>query len=158
MAKTVLIEEDNYWDIKDAQTTLEREGLKMTLPELMSIIIPDTEEIVNKTKDEKTRIYFTNEQGDEVGKPQYISIEETINMFEDKDNSFSDITTIFKRSIIGIRHVSSNNSDVYYEIMMNTSEYNTGGLCYIYIPEKIIDKFKKYITGHKIINGLLMER
>ena len=46
MTKTILVEEDRYWQIKDAQTTLEKNGMKMKLQDIMSILIPNTDDIV----------------------------------------------------------------------------------------------------------------
>ncbi len=48
MVKTLLVEEPTYWNIKDAQTILEKKGIKYTLPEMLDVIIPSIEEIVNK--------------------------------------------------------------------------------------------------------------
>ena len=53
MTKTILVEEDRYWQIKDAQTILEKNGMKMKLQDIMSILIPDTDEIVRKVNDKK---------------------------------------------------------------------------------------------------------
>ena len=48
MVKTLLVEEPTYWNIKDAQTILEKRGIKYTLPEMLDVIIPSIEEMVDK--------------------------------------------------------------------------------------------------------------
>ena len=48
MTKTLLIDEPKYWDIKDAQTILEKKRIKYTLPEILNVIVPSTEDIVKK--------------------------------------------------------------------------------------------------------------
>ncbi len=55
MVKTLLVEEPTYWNIKDAQTILEKKGIKYTLPEILDVIIPSIEEIVNKIEDEENK-------------------------------------------------------------------------------------------------------
>ena len=53
MVKTLLVEEPTYWNIKDAQTILEKKGIKYTLPEMLDIVIPSIEDMVNKIEEEE---------------------------------------------------------------------------------------------------------
>lgn len=48
MVKTLIVEEPTYWNIKDAQTILEKKGIKYTLPEMLDVIIPSIEDMIKK--------------------------------------------------------------------------------------------------------------
>lgn len=53
MTKTILVEEDRYWQVKDAQTILEKNGVKMKLQDIMSVLIPDKDDIVKMVNEKR---------------------------------------------------------------------------------------------------------
>jgi len=151
MTKTLLVEEPNYWDIKDAQTILEKKGIKMTLPELMSNIIPKNRWYSKHYRNRKNKIYETSEQTDECSEPNVISFEEAIKTLENKENKISQISIVYKGMI---QKLNSWSTDIYYKITLDTNNYDNGGVEYIYIPKEIINNFRKYIENHKIVSEL----
>lgn len=48
MPKTMIVNDEDWWKIRDAQTILEKKGKKLTLPEILSVAIPNPEDIVRK--------------------------------------------------------------------------------------------------------------
>lgn len=56
MVKTLIVEEPTYWNIKDAQTILEKKGIKYTLPEMLDVVIPSIEDMVKKIEEEENSL------------------------------------------------------------------------------------------------------
>jgi len=99
-------------------------------------------------------IYLTPDFGDAHDcVTDIISIEDAINYLKNKDNRIDGISIVYKNSIWGL---TNDSYDIYYNIVLQTSEYDNS-IKHLWIPNTYIDKFLKYIVDHKIVNECILE-